>query len=273
MNESLIWCGVDVAKNSLSISLNQQLFEVANSTSGRQRLVERLRGMAAPVQVVCEASGGYEQPLVKRLQKAGFAIAVVEPARIRAFAKAAGIRAKTDPIDAAVIERFGRLIGPLAAPIPTEVESRLRELTRRRAQLRDLLTLESNQLAHLQDSLLRRQAKQLCSKVEKQIVQIEQELKKLVAEHQGLQTKAQTLEEVSGVGFLTAVTLLSEMPELGSIARGQAAALAGVAPYNQQSGNWEGARRIRGGRSAVRRALYMAALVGSRSNPILQAPI
>ena len=199
MKENLIWCGVDVAKNSLSVSLDQKCFDVPNSTAGRQKLVNRLRRLTTPVHLLCEASGGYEQPLVKRLQKAGFAIAVVEPARIRAFAKAAGIRAKTDPIDAGVIERFGRLIGPQATPIPTQVESRLRELTRRRAQLRDTLTLETNQLARLQDPLLRRLGKQLCETLKKQIARLEKELKSLVAANPPIQTKVQTMEEVSGV--------------------------------------------------------------------------
>lgn len=183
--------------------------------------------MSWEVRVLCEAAGGFEQALVSFLRGAGILVCVIDPARIRAFAKAAGIRAKSDPIDASVIKRFGESIDPPCSPGAGPIQERLRQLTRRRSQLKEAQTLQGNQLALLSDPFLRRQALRLIATLKRQIVSLEKELHELVKSQTSIGDRVKTMEEVSGVGLLTALVLLAEMPELGSPGRGQAAALAG----------------------------------------------
>ncbi len=269
-NYSILYVGLDVAKNSLQVDLAGQSHTLANDAQGHARLLKLLRP-SAHAQVVCEASGGYEQPVVRALHAAGVAVSVIEAGRVRHFARAQGRRAKTDPIDAALLSAYGRAIQPAPTPAPTAVQARLAAFSTRRLQLIENLISEKNRAEHYTQALCLRQHRQLCRLLEKQIEQCDAAILKLISEDPQLRTKAQRLDAIPGVGAVTAATVLAQMPELGQISDEAAAALVGVAPYNHDSGEQERSRHIAGGRAAVRCALYMAALSAVRCDRILQA--
>ena len=180
-------------------------------------------------------------------------------------------RAKTDPVDAAVLSEYGRTFQPAATAAPTLQQARLAELSTRRLQRLTTLTAESNRAAHDTDKLCVRQARQLRQTLEKQITACDTAIAALIAADEDLQTKAERLDAIPGVGAITAATVLAELPELGKISDEAAAALVGVAPYNRDSGDHTGARHIAGGRSALRCALYLATLSAVRYDAILKA--
>lgn len=269
-NPPTLHAGLDVAKDSLALDFQGRAYALSNDAKGHARLL-RLLSPGQNVHVVLEATGGYEQPAVRALHAAAIALSVVEPGRVRAFARALGRHAKTDPIDAAVLSAFGRAVAPLATTPPSATQARLGELVLRRRQLVEFTTAESNRSAHYTEALPRRQAAALLRTLRAQIAACEKAIAALLAADEALCARAARLQEVPGVGATTAATLLAEMPELGSLSDEGAAALAGVAPYNCESGPWKGTRRIRGGRAPVRCALYMAALSAVRFDPILHA--
>ena len=205
------------------------------------------------------------------LHAAHVPVSIVEAGRGRHFAKAKGLRAKTDPIDAAVLSEYGRTLQPAATPAPTPTQARLAELSTRRLQLLTTLTAESNRAAHYTDKLCVRQARQLRRLLEKQIAVCDAALAETIAADETLKGRAERLDAIPGVGTVTAATVLAELPELGKISDEAAAALVGVAPYNRDSGEQTGARHIAGGRTAVRCALYMATLSAVRYDAILKA--
>jgi len=268
-NPPILYIGLDVAKLTLQVDLAGKPHSLANDAKGHARLLKLLRPHPK-VQVICEATGGYEQPAVHSLQAAGLAVTVLEASRARAFAKAQGQRAKTDPIDAALLSAYGRACQPLPTP-PLPVHQRqLAEVVQRRRQLVELLTQERNHTEHYQDVFRQRQARQLIKLLQQQIDQCEQTITTLLAEDPLQKQKAQRLQAIPGVGPVVASTMLAEMPELGTLNRQTAAALAGVAPYNSDSGNVKAPRHIAGGRAAIRCALYMAALSAVRHDRILK---
>ena len=269
-NMSIIYAGLDVAKLSLQLHLQAQSHKLPNTAAGHQRLLTLLRALPGPVHVICEASGGYEQSVVAALHQAKIPICVVDPARVRHFARALGQRAKTDPIDAALLARYGEQTQPRPTAPLSAAQAQVRELVRRRAQLVDMLQLCRQHAQSLTLVSLRRQSATLLHQVRRQIAAVEKEIQKVLQEETMLNQRAQRLQSVSGVGPATAAVLVAEMPELGTLNRGQAAALAGVAPFARESGKWRGKRFVGGGRAPVRKALYMAALVGSRSNAVLR---
>lgn len=269
-NPSILYVGLDVAKASLQLDLAGQPHTLANDAQGHARLLKLLRAQPG-AHVVCEATGGYEQPAVRTLHAARIPVSVVEAGRVRHFAKAQGLRAKTDPIAAAVLSDYGRTFQPVATAAPTPQQARLAELSTRRHQLLTTLTAESNRAAHYTDKLSVRQARQLRRLLEKQIEACDQARAELIAAAAALQARADRLDAIPGVGAVTAATVLAELPELGTISDEAAAALAGVAPYNCDSGERTGARHIAGGRATVRCALYMAALSAVRQDAILKA--
>jgi transposase len=272
MSEAKVYCGVDVAKAFLDVAWGKERRRVSNDVSGRKQIVKWLGPIRGEVQVICEASGGYERGLIASLHQHQIAISLVQASRVRQFARASGIWAKTDRIDAGVLCAFGEAIKPaaLAAPRLAEQE-KLRELESQRRHLTSLLVAEANRQAQLSDRVVLALNKRFMTRIQKQIEQIDLLIKKLIDESQELSTKAKKLTAVTGVGERTAALLLAQMPELGELNRREAAALAGLAPYNRDSGNLRGKRTIFGGRRAVRNGLYMAALVATRHNPILTA--
>lgn len=269
-NHSILHLGLDVAKLTLQLDLAGQPYTLANDAKGHAQLLKLLRRHPG-AQVVCEATGGYEQPAVRVLHAAQIPVSIVEAGRVRHFAKAKGLRAKTDPIDAVVLSEYGRVLQPAATPAPTPQQGRLSELSTRRLQLLASLTAETNRAAHYTDKQCVRQARQLRQTLEKQIAACDLALAEIIAADEILKAKAERLDAIPGVAAVTATTVLAELPELGQISDQAAAALVGVAPYNRDSGEQTGARHIAGGRSAVRRALYMATLSAVRHDAILKA--
>lgn len=263
----ILYVGVDVAKSELQIFLHRT-FKVPNTPAGYRQLLQRLR-RHHPVQVVLEATGGYERGLMAACHQQQVPVSRVEPGRIRHFARAQGQRAKSDPIDAQVLAQFGRACQPVPTPPPAPHQHQLAELIRRRKQLQEWLLAEENRQDQFSLPNLRRQAARLRTQLARQISTLEKEISRHLQASPLLATQAQRLQQVEGVGLLTAATLLAELPELGQLDRRQVAALAGVAPHERSSGRWQGQRHIGGGRACVRRSLYMAALVAARRNPIL----
>jgi transposase len=217
--------------------------------------------------VVLESTGGYERPVCQALWRAEVPVAVVNPKRIRDYARACGIMAKTDRLDAAVIARYAASLKPTAQ---NQTNQELRDLSGRRRTLVAQRTAEKNRLDHTLASQVRISIKRSIGWLEREIARIESAITEVVRASPELSARRDALISVKGVGDVTALHLLAEMPELGSLSRGAAAALAGVAPYNCDSGQMRGQRRIYGGRSTVRKTLYMATLVAVQFNPVLK---
>jgi transposase len=264
-----IHAGLDIAKLNLQLHLAGRFYDLPNTAAGHRRL-HKLLAAQPGTHVVCEATGGYERDVVAALHAARIPVSVLNPARVRHFARALGQRAKTDPIDAALLSAYGQKLQPKPTAPRTGSEQQLTELVRRRGQIVDFLVAQRLQLEHLTLPGLRRQAQSLVRRLEGDIAQIEAQLKVLRTQVPTLDQRAQKLEAITGMGTITALGVLAELPELGTLSRRQAAALAGLAPHPRQSGQWQGRRTIGGGRPAVRRALYMAALVAARANKVLK---
>jgi len=265
---TIIYAGLDIAKLNLQLHLAGRFYDLPNTAAGHRRLLELLKAHPA-VQVICEATGGYERDVVEALHQGTIALSILNPARVRHFARAQGQRAKTDRIDAAVLSAYGQAFQPKTTPSRTQAEQHLVELVRRRVQLLEMLVAQRQQAERLSLPSLRRQAKSLVRRLEADIAQIEEQLQELRQQTAALDERAKKLQAITGVGA-TALAVLAELPELGTLNRRQTAALAGLAPHPRDSGQWQGRRTIGGGRAEVRRALYMAALVAARSNTILK---
>jgi transposase len=268
-NLNILHVGLDVAKLSLQLHLAGRFHSLANDAKGYAQLLKHLRGHPA-AHVVCEATGGYEQAVVRALQTAGIPVSIVEAGRVRYFARAHGQRAKTDPIDAAVLSAYGATFHPAATALASPQQQQLAELSQRRRQLIQLLVTERNHAEHYTDAFRLRQSRRLRKTLNQQIEQCDEAIATLIAQDAELARKAKRLDAIPGVGTVVAATMLAEMPELGTLTKQTAAALAGVAPYNRDSGDQSGWRHIGGGRSAARHALYMATLSAVRHDRILK---
>jgi len=274
MQERFItWIGIDVAKDSLDVAWTSadgsQRHSVANSRPGFRSLVDVLPP-SAEARVVVEATGGYERALVTALIEAGYRVAVVNPRQVRDFAKALGILAKTDRIDALVLARFGQQVQPrLLEEDPTQ-RAELMQLVSRRRQLIDLRTMESNRLEQTTARAAQKSIRHVLKLLEKEVDQLEAEIARLLQSDDDWRAKIELLSSVPGVAKVTSATLVAEVPELGRLNRHAIAALVGLAPFNDDSGRHRGTRRIAGGRAAVRQVLYMAALSARRCNPVIR---
>ena len=258
-NTNILYAGLDAAKLSSQLHLAGCFYNLPNDAKGHAQLLKRLR-VHPNVQVICEATGGYEQSVVRALQAANIPVSIVEAGRVRYFARAQGQRAKTDPIDAAVLSEYGSTFQPAQTPPASPQQQQLTDLAQRRRQLVQLLTNERNHAEHYSDAFRLRQNRQLCKTLEKQITQCDEAIASLIAQDAQLAYKASRLKAIPGVGPVVAATMLAEMPELGALNRQTAAALAGVAPYNRDSGSKKGTRCIQGGRRAARHALSLTAM-------------
>ncbi len=222
--------------------------------------------------MVCEATGGYELILTNALWKEGISVSVVNPRQVRDFARSRGLLAKTDKLDARVLSDYGRVNEPEATPAPNAARVELTELMDRLGQLNQMRTQERNRLEKGSPSAaVRRSMEEMLRLLEARIGKLKTEIDALIAADQTLHAKAERMKEVKGVGEVTAASMLAYMPELGALERNQAAALAGLAPINCDSGHMRGQRHIHGGRAKARKALYMAALSMSRFNQICRA--
>ena len=268
-NLTTVYTGLDIAKASLQLHLQNKSCDLSNTATGHQQLIKRLATIPG-AHVICEATGGYERAVVAALHAAAIPVSVINPARVRQFARASGELAKTDPIDAAMLTAFGQSFAPEPTPKRTTVEIKMAALVARRAQLLELHVAERQRADTCDEPALCKLFTAWLSQLEKQIAKVEALIEALLAEQSLLAGQVRRLDEITGVGRITAVTVLAAIPELGQLNRRQAAALAGLCPYNRNSGQWAGKRCISGGRSEVRRALYMAALSASRSNHLLK---
>jgi transposase len=269
MKQSVVYIGIDVAKAHLDVAWAETVRRLPNQRSGHAALIQWIKQSTTPVQLICEASGGYEQPLLESLEKSEVKVTLVQAVRVRQYARATGILAKTDKIDAKVLAAFGSAIKPQPTPPLSVEQKRLRQYEAQRRHLSRILVAEENRLAQLSCAELRTLSRSLMSKIKTQIEILDRRIGELIAQDQTLCEKAQKLTAISGVGVRTAALLLAQMPELGQLNRRQAAALAGLAPFNHDSGSIRGKRAIFGGRRALRTGLYMAALSAARFNPIL----
>jgi len=266
-----VFVGIDVSKDRLDVHVlpSGEGFSVTHEAEGVSGLVERLKGLS-PVTVALEATGGFEVVAAGMLASAGLPVVVVNPAQVRAFAQALGRRAKTDPVDAWVIARFVEATRPPLRPLAAAEQQLLSDLATRRRQILQMLTAERQRLSRTLEPRLKKSLMRLIRALEKELGQIDTDIDQAVRASPVWRRKADLMQTVPGVGKLTARALLAEMPELGSLDRRQAAALAGLAPFTRQSGRWRGKSFIGGGRPQARGALFMAALSASRFNPPLK---
>ncbi len=265
-----LFLGVDVAKLTLAIQFPDQLWSTTNTAAGHAAFLARLRDLG-PVHVICEATGGYERALVLALHQAGVAVSVINPRQVRDFARACGRLAKTDAIDASVLRDYGQKLRPAPDTPPVEGEAEFAELVRARQELVALLTDEINRREHARLPALVKLSLARTKQLEQQLAKLDALLDAHVATRTELTAKAERLQQVAGVGRVSALTVLALLPELGRVGDAQASALVGVAPLNHDSGQFRGQRHIHGGRAALRRVLYMAALAATRHNAILKA--
>jgi transposase len=257
--------GIDVSKLTLDVYVlpQQQHWQVANDAAGHQALIAQLAQFDA-ARIVLEASGHYHFKLVDALTAAGLPVDVVNPFQVHKFAGGLGRLAKTDKLDAALLARFATCVpAPQAIPISPTARRLAEHLTYRRRLLADRIALD-NQCDRLSEPALLRHARRRRNQLAADLLMLERRMLAIIAADPALHARYAVIRTVPGIGPLTAAVLLAAMPELGHLHRRQIAALAGVAPFDQQSGAWRGRAAIRGGRAAVRHALYMAALSSVR---------
>jgi transposase len=269
MDELRRFVGIDVAKAALDVFIGSAgtAFTVANDEVGIRDLVRQL----VPADfVILEATGGLETPVASALAAAGIAVAIVNPRQVRDFARATGRLAKTDRLDAEVLARFGEAVRPAARPLADEQAQALEALVTRRRQLVEMLTAEKNRRARA-PKVLHGSIDEHIRWLEKRLSMFDDELGELIRNTPLWRERDELLRSVPGVGKVLSSTLLAQLPELGMLNRKQIAALAGLAPFNRDSGSMRGSRCIWGGRAQVRRVLYMATVSGVRSNPTIRA--
>jgi transposase len=264
-----LYVGVDVSKDNLDIATNSEkgIRRLSNSTAGIKKAVEYLRGIT-PVLVVFESTGGLELSLCQALAEAGIAAAPVNPRLIRNFAKAKGILAKTDAIDAQVIAQYGQAMQPQSQAFPDTQE--LKEMMSRRSQIIEMLTAEKNRLKSARRTKIQQDIKANIEWLKSRLEGVDRDLEQTIKSIPEWRQKYELLESTPGIGNTTAISLVAGLAELGKLNRHQIAALAGVAPFNRDSGTMRGKRMVWGGRPRVRSALYMATLVATRWNPVIR---
>ena len=264
--------GIDVSKDRLDIAVRPSglAFAVARNGAGLEQLVTRLRELSPSI-VAIEATGGFETVAAAALASAGLPVAVVNPAQIRAFAKAINQRAKTDAIDAAVIAHFAQATGLEPRAVPDEATRLLADLVARRRQIVEMIGAERQREKRVAIARLRKSIARLLKALEKELASLDADIDDAVRGSPVWREKEDLLASVPGVGPVIARTLLAELPELGQLDRKQIAALAGLAPFTRQSGQWRGKSFIGGGRTVVRTVLFMGAMVAKQHNPILKA--
>jgi transposase len=262
--------GIDVSKENLDVCVLPLGISrrFSNDESGCAELVEVLAA-AAPSRVIFESTGGLEMLAVGIASAASLPVVIVNPRQIRDFAKACGLLAKTDKLDAKVIALFGQKIEPEIRPLKDEATQELSALISRRRQLVDMQTAEKNRLSTAPKAVRECIARHI-EWLEQQICSFDDDISRFIQSSPIWKAKEQILTSVKGIGPVTAATLLAALPELGSVSRHKVSALAGLCPYNRDSGKLKGKRSIWGGRATVRSVLYMATLAAVRFNPVIK---
>jgi len=266
-----IYVGIDVSKDRLDVHVRPsgEAFAVARDGKGLEELVARLQ-VISPALIAVEATGGFETIVAAALAGAQLPLVVVNPAQIRHFAQAVGQRAKTDPIDAAVIARFVEAVKPEPRAMPDQEARLLAELVSRRRQIIEMIVAERQREKRAENVRVRKSLARHIKVLEKELPEIDNDIDTLVRGSPVWRAKEELLVSFPGVSNTLARTFLAEVPELGTLNRRQIASLAGLAPFTRQSGRWKGKSMIGGGRAKLRAGLYMAALSASRYHPQLK---
>ena len=262
--------GIDIGKDNLDIYIFEleKHWQADNTTTGIKKLVSQLNRYQL-TRVLVEATGGYERKLVEACAEKGFPIVIVQPIKVRQFAKAQGIIAKTDKIDARLIAQFGLVMQPEVRALPDKKVRLVRDLLARKRQLNETRTQELNRL-HKAASVLVSSHRRMIKLLDKDIAWVNEKLSKEVSSITEWQRTYTVVSSVPGIGDGIAYTLLGELPELGTLSNRQIAALSGLAPFNRDSGYMKGRRRIKGGRAPIRTVLYMGMLSAIQHNPVMR---
>ena len=270
MRDSTIVVGIDIAQDALDICVHPsgEVWRVGHNPAGAKKLVKSL-GTHAPSLVVLEATGGLEVSLVATLAAAQLPVVVVNPRQVRDFARATGRLAKTDRLDAQTLAEFGAAVNPPIRPLPDAKLRELQEMVGRRQQVTIMLTMEKHRLNRVSDRVRQYIAASIAG-LNTQLRQLDQDIGELLHSTPEWQERSQLLLSVPGVGPVLCSTIIARLPELGRLNRKEIAALAGVAPFNRDSGKLRGKRTVWGGRRQLRRVLYMAALSATRVNPVIR---
>lgn len=261
-----VYCGVDVSKKYLDASINDKPVRFENTVKGTRSLMTR----AGKVHFVFESTGGYERMAAWMIMAAGGAASIVNPARVRHYAMGIGQLAKTDAIDARVITAFAQSTQPEPAQKPFRHQRSLTALIDRRQQLTEMRTAEINRLETAGDPIFRKMVQKHLRWIQREIEGLEKKIAETIREDADMKEKAKCIQRIKGLGTVCSSTLLAHLPEIGTISRREAAALAGLAPYNRDSGNSCKPRHIHGGRKRLRACLYMAAVCAIQHNPVMK---
>jgi transposase len=264
------YVGIDVSKDFLEVATlaEKKTRQVRNNRSGVSALARDL-GRRNPRLIVVEATGGYEAAVVEGLHRAGLPVALVSPQRVRQYARARGLLAKTDKLDAQNLAEYGAQIQPREYEGKSEAEKELSRLLGRRRQIGEMLKAEKNRAWRAKGEV-KRSLEAVIECLKGELKRMDQEVKELMEAEQSFQEQERLLRSARSIGRVTAATLVAELPELGKLDRKEIAALVGVAPMNSDSGRRRGYRRTKGGRPEVRSVLYMATLTAIQSNPAIQ---
>ncbi len=264
--------GIDVSKDRLDVAVRPsgEFFVVERNAAGLEQLIKRLKAISPRI-VALEATGGFETVAAAALASAELPVVIVNPAQVRSFAKAIGQRAKTDPIDAAVIAHFAEATKPEPRPLPDEATRLLADLVARRRQIIEMIGAECQREKRVTVPRLKKSINRLLKALKKELASVDADIDDAVRGSPAWRDKEDLLASVPGVGPTIARTLIAELPELGQLGRKQIAALTGLAPFTRQSGQWRGNSFIGGGRAPVRAVLFMGAMVAKQHNPVLKA--
>jgi transposase len=264
------YVGIDVSKDKLDVAIfgEKLAWQVENTKEGIQKLVQQMQKIC-PELVVVEATGGYQRAVVDALFQAGLGVVMVNPARVRQFARACGLLAKTDKLDAFVLAEFGQRVQPKRYEGKSEAEKQLNAWLVRRKQVEEMLKAEQNRLRTISPAL-HSSLERIIAILKEEKKRIDEQIQQFLNEHKAWHEQSEILTSAPGVGMVTTATLLAELPELGKMDRKKIAALVGVAPMNYDSGRKRGYRKTKGGRTDVRSVLYMSTLVATRYNPLIQ---
>ena len=270
MKTQTSYLGIDVSKRKLHLgSTHKFMGEFENNIVGHQKLIQCLRDMK-PISIVLEASGGYERQVCDAMQDAGLPVTVAQPGCVKNYAKSIKVLAKTDKIDAQTIARFAEATKPAPTLKTPENLRKFRALCDRRSQIVEDRVRENNRLETCADREIAQQIQANVQRLQEMETLLEQQIHDMIRSDESLQRKEQAMTRQTGVGAKTANALLAHLPELGTLSRQQVASIAGLAPHPRESGSWKGKRRIYGGRSAVRTAMYMAAKTAARYCPVIR---
>lgn len=263
------YIAIDIAKDSLAVATESFTKSFPYTDSGLGKLLKKIQEFDSAM-VVCEATGGYERKLMGLLFEKQIPVALLNPSRVRNFARSEGTKAKTDPIDANMLLRFAQSKDLRPTPAPSKQQQALQALMDRRSQLSETLAREKNR-SQKSPEIVRGSIDKMIRLIEQELEAIEEQIKQIIKSDDAMKAKSATMQKVSGIGHTTAWSILAYLGEIESLGRNQLVALAGVAPYNRDSGKFKGKRRIEGGRAKVRKCLYMAAQSAAVHNPHIKA--